>query len=167
MAEMVYKWRAGARAPLPAAVVGAELERIRQKHGDAFTTGDVVNAARPFKSPLHAAFEWDDSAAAEAYRREQAGYLIRYVVRVNPDSADDEGVRAFVSCIEEGEDRPSYTTSERAMRDPSLRDQVLSNAFREMQAFEKKYRKLTELAEVIDAMTRVRTRKPRAVRASA
>ena len=160
MAEMVYKWKSGARAPLPAAVVGAELERIRQKVGDAFTPANVVDAARPVKSPLHPAFEWDDSVAAEEWRREQARYMIRCVVLVNPADEADEGARAFLSCTEEESGTPSYTTQERAMRDPTLRDQVLLAAYRDMHAFEKRYAQLQELAEVLESMKRVRRKKP-------
>lgn len=40
---------------------------------------DVVDAARPADSPLHSHFEWDDGAAAERYRLNQARTLIRSI----------------------------------------------------------------------------------------
>lgn len=40
---------------------------------------DVVEAARDPASPLHSHFEWNDSAAAEKYRLDQARTLIRSV----------------------------------------------------------------------------------------
>lgn len=43
----------------------------------------VVDAARDPESPLHSAFEWDDSIAAEAHRRTQArGLIKRYQMTV-------------------------------------------------------------------------------------
>lgn len=41
----------------------------------------ILDEARNPDSPLHPWFEWDDSAAAEKYRRLQAGRLIAVVVR--------------------------------------------------------------------------------------
>lgn len=40
------------------------------------TVDDVVDAARDPDSPLHGEFEWDDTVAAELYRRTQARRLI-------------------------------------------------------------------------------------------
>jgi hypothetical protein len=159
MAKVEYRWREGARGPLPAQVVGTELERIRIAQGGAFVPSSVVDAARPAKSPLHPAFEWNDKIAAEKHREEQAKYLIRCIVTVTAEANEGDGeIRAFVSCLEEDEDTPSYTTTERALRDPTLRDQVLTAAFRDMEAFEKRYRKLSEMAEILTAIKKTKSR---------
>lgn len=44
-----------------------------------------------------------------------------------------------------------------AMSDPVLREQVLARAYSELQAFRRKYEHLTELAQVFEAMDRLRT----------
>jgi hypothetical protein len=53
--------------------------RHLESRGGKLTPEQVLDAARPDESPLHGFFEWDDSAAAEAYRIEQARELIRRV----------------------------------------------------------------------------------------
>jgi len=54
----------------------AAVRALEARNG-RLDTADVVDAARNPDSPLHGYFEWDDSAAAEAYRLSQAETLIR------------------------------------------------------------------------------------------
>jgi len=56
-----------------------ELKCMAVKRSGILTPSAVVDEARPEDSPLHAAFEWDDSIAAEKYRLEQARRLLRQV----------------------------------------------------------------------------------------
>lgn len=65
-----------------AQTAGSELDRIRQRDG-TIIPAVVVDEARPEEAPLHPAFEWRDSVAAENYRQHQASTLIK-VVRVVP-----------------------------------------------------------------------------------
>jgi len=58
--------------------IAVALRDLESKAGKLLPA-DVVEAARDPMSPLHGQFEWDDSAAAEAYRLQQAGDLIRRV----------------------------------------------------------------------------------------
>jgi tRNA A37 N6-isopentenylltransferase MiaA len=59
-----------------------ELQRIYREGGDKLDAVDVVEAARDDASPLHDAFEWSDTEAAEQFRLQQARRLIRAVVIV-------------------------------------------------------------------------------------
>jgi hypothetical protein len=54
------------------------IKKLESRSGK-LTPLQVLEAARPEESPLHDFFEWDDSAAAEAYRIDQARELIRRV----------------------------------------------------------------------------------------
>lgn len=67
---------------IDAQTAGSELDRIRQRDG-TIIPAVVVDEARPEEAPLHPAFEWRDSVAAEQYRQHQASTLIK-VVRVVP-----------------------------------------------------------------------------------
>jgi len=73
----------GTIAGIQAEQVSAELLRIRKQSG-VLTPPAVVAAARPPEAPLHGAFEWDDTSAAEQYRLAQARRLIRMVVLIDP-----------------------------------------------------------------------------------
>lgn len=61
------------------AVEVASVLRALERENGRLIPADVVDAARDPASPLHAHFEWDDSAAAEKYRLDQARTLIRSV----------------------------------------------------------------------------------------
>jgi hypothetical protein len=62
-------------------VIEAELARIHQQHGK-LTAEIVVEAARDKRSALHSCFTWDDTLAAEEWRKEQARRLIQSHVAV-------------------------------------------------------------------------------------
>jgi len=79
-----YMWIEGRQYPVAPNVASQELHRIREEYG-ALTGEVVVEASRPEDAPLHPVFEWDDVRAAEAYRRHQAGTMIRAIlVQVEP-----------------------------------------------------------------------------------
>lgn len=108
-----YEWNRRL-APIEADVVGEELERIRSKTGQ-LVPADVVSAARPKKSPIHAAFEWDDTLAGEKYRIHQARNIIR-AVRVVSEGDDGESVShpQFVH-INRGHEDQYYQSAEVAV----------------------------------------------------
>lgn len=150
--EMVYQWKRGARVSIDAQVAGERLDAIREANGGALTPAAVVSDARAATSPLHPAFEWNDAAAADKYRETQAAYLIRSVVVVVRETEEKppSEVRAFVSVVqhENDDDERSYTHVEVAMRDPSMRAQLLARAYAELQSWRKRYADLEEFASV-------------------
>ncbi len=76
---MIYKFKAGSRVSgVKAQEVGDELQRLRDRDGKIETLL-VVNEAKKKRSPLHGAFQWDDSLAAHEYRLDQARHLIRSI----------------------------------------------------------------------------------------
>lgn len=154
--SMIYGYKENKRLPVNAQVAGEELARIRKENGDFFSPAAVVIASRPKKAPLHSVFEWNDSVAAEQFREYQASYLIRAVTVIMPELPDSAPVRAFVSVIIN--DQRRYTSIAAAMTDENLRDQLLGDALREMQQFERKYAELSELASVIQSMSATRLR---------
>lgn len=81
---VTYDWKTGTRYKADPEAAAQEFERIRQKLG-YLTSEAVVDAARPKKSPLHNDFEWNDSVAAETYRRHQAASMIRAIVTVTSE----------------------------------------------------------------------------------
>lgn len=157
---------------LDAKAVGGELERLH-KRGTGLTPQAVVDAARPESSPMHGAFTWDDSVAAEKYRLGEASYLISAIVIV-PDDTEPEEIsvvieespRAFHNVRPEALDevaeehgpetrRGVYQPHEDVMRDPYLRAQLLGQAMSSLTAWARKYRHLDELRKVIEAADQV------------
>lgn len=147
---MQFAWKDGSRIKLDPNAVGQELARIQNDHG--LTPEVVVEAARSPESPLHQGFEWDDSIAAAQYRLDQARYLLRMVVIV--EDKKQPPIRAFVS-IQNSDQKRVYRDVGTVLSDAYLREQALEQALRDLDAFQRKYRDLSELAEVLQAADRL------------
>ena len=144
-----YVYAPGGRVSgFTAQAVGQALEQIRDNGDGFFTPADVLEESRPDYAPLHGAFEWDDTTAAEAHRLTQAGMLVR-AVRVQTfavESNEVRVVRAFVS-VGNSAGTLAYTSVARAMSEPDLRAYVLSEALASWRSFEAKYATLLDLGE--------------------
>ena len=149
---MVYKFADGYPVRgMDSQAVGDELDTLEARHG-GLTPGIVVRAAKPKRSPMHNAFEWDDAEAATKYRLRQAGNLIRAVI---VESEDQPTVRRFINVIQpddEGETLRHYMTLDAALADGEARKQVLANAKADLAAFRRKYVNLQEVAQVIEVI---------------
>jgi hypothetical protein len=142
---MVYKWKYGVSG-ISAQSVGEYLESVEKRDGK-ISQKTIVGEARPEGSLLHAAFEWDDNAAAELYREYQAGQIIRSLVVVQAGRNDSTiTTRAIVSVTRDS--KPEYISVARAMEDEGTREQLLENALAELNSFKAKYRGLSELAGI-------------------
>lgn len=169
--KTIFQFRDGCHLSGDAQVVGERLESIKAKR-NALTPELVLEDARQKKSPLHQFFEWDDDVAAEKYRLDQAGHLIRSVqvtfIDVEPQqerqislsaipaapALDPKPVRAFLP-IKGDSGQRSYVGTREAMGDPAMRRQVLERAHSELDQVSKKYRELQELSGVFEALDKV------------
>jgi hypothetical protein len=152
---MIYQWKDGAHVSIDAQAAGEEMERIRVRQNGRLDQESVLAAARKPKSPLHPHFEWDDGKAAEAYRINQAGELIRWItVTVEKPNGGEVPVRAFVN-VKREEDR-SYTSIQHALSDEDLRAQVVAQAWAELEAWRKRYAELQEFATLFATIEQAR-----------
>lgn len=122
------------------------LQAIRDEHG-SLTPALVVDAARDPEHPLHARFEWDDTVAAEKWRLEQAGQLLRVTFRPDPERPVD--LRAFVAIKGEDSPKSDYMPTSEAMENPFTRALVLRQMKRDAKTFAARYRHMAEYADVI------------------
>ena len=137
------------------ATVRQELELIRKQAGGVLRPMDVVDFAADPQTALHEKFTWDDDEAAQQYRLWQARVLIRVCVTVFSD--DVEPMRAYVSLMEDRqEEGGGYRTLITVLRNPKQRANLIAQAKKDMDRFEKKYRLLVELADVITAMRKAK-----------
>ena len=152
---MIYQWADGSRIPkwLSAQAVAERLTYLQEKYGRV-TPVDIVEDARSEASPLHKAFEWNDTAAAKAFREHQARQMIKSVRVIYDEDAAQEPRRAFVNVIREGEGQ-MYLTSARVMGDEGLRQQVLEKAKADLKAWRHRYHDLTELSNIFDIVDAV------------
>lgn len=153
---MIYQWKTGSHISIDAQAAGEEMERIRVHRNGRLDQEAVVEAARSEESALHGHFEWDDRKAANSFRLDQAGHLIRCIAIEMPKrGGDDAPIRAFVNVVRDG-DR-SYTSTAHALSDADLRQQVLDTAWRELEAWRQRHAELIELAEVFSVIDQART----------
>ena len=146
---MVYKWKDAARIKSDAQTAGEICEKLEKNGG--LTAKRLVDESRPEDAPLHKEFEWDDATAAEAYREEQARYIIRSLI-VQPEESKREVVRAFFPMAEQ----KVFESLPVILSDAKKTSALLDMALRELKAFELKYSTLSQLAPVFGAIKEVR-----------
>ena len=154
---MIYQWKDGFRSSLDAQTIGVELERIRTTNNGRLEKEMVVIEAQSPDSPLHSAFEWDDTKAAHEYRCEQSRYIIRNIQVTIPESHNETPIRAFVSVQRDSD--ISFTSIVHAMSDEDLRAQVVASAWRELEAWHSRHAELVEFAKVFSAIDQARSAK--------
>jgi len=133
-------------------LVRAELRRIEKQNRGRLRAADVVDAARPARAVLHPFFEWDDNIASEKFRLLQAERLIRVTVEVFDVGGEQREYRAYVSLSSDRLSKQGYRTMTAVMSNPKWRSVLLEDAKSELRAFQAKYRGLTELAAVFNAV---------------
>ena len=133
----------------------AELRSLAAKSGGVLRPDDVVEAARPESSAMHGWFTWEDSEAAHKWRVHQARNLLRVTVEYLPSGPAD-AVRVFVSLGSDQASEGGYRTMVDVMTDDDMQAELLQDALAEMEGFKRKYRRLTKLASVFDAIDNVR-----------
>lgn len=147
---MVYEWKTGSRHKVSAAVAAEVMDRLAEE--DRLNAQELVEESRPEDAPLHQEFEWDDTIAAEKYREEQAGALIRHLtVKIEANNQEYPTRQYFMVQKEMNTYEPIHVI----LRDEDKTAMLLEQAKREMQAFKAKYAGLKELAAVISAIDSV------------
>lgn len=131
-----------------------ELKVIAHRNRGLANPHDVVNFARNPKTALHSQFEWRNGVAAEKWRLHQARNLIRVYVEVIEGS--DKPIRAWASLPFDRTEAGGYRLTVDVLKDTDLRGQLLDMAYRDMEIFQLKYQRLTELSAVFSAMNKVR-----------
>lgn len=153
-----YAWRVN-KYPVDAQEAGEYIEEMHRQRG-CVTAQTVLEASRDTGALLHPCFEWSDTAAAEAYRLEQARHLIGNLVAVKvegekPDNKHEgEVTRAFVS-VSPAPSAARFVPIREAMANAVTRKTVLDNALSELRAFQRKYDTLTELQPVFAAINKL------------
>jgi hypothetical protein len=167
MAE--YRWRTG-NIRVAAEVAAAEIRRIQRWLG-AITPEALVAAAREEDNPLHAAFEWDDSAAAERYRDVQARHMLRHLVVVyrKPDGEPLPPQRYLVKLRHEAGDTAEtmdedevlatephvYVPVTTVMASEELAARYIRKALAEAVAWRLRHSAIAQFAEIFATIDRV------------
>lgn len=128
-----------------ATLIELTYKKIIKRKGNC-TPDDFLEASRSESSPTHHMFEWDDTRAAERWRREQARhYLKAVVIKIEGIS---EPIRPIISIVQDN--THTFIELDATARDPNLREQILQNALDELNAFKRKYARLKKYCKLID-----------------
>jgi hypothetical protein len=152
MKNVTYSWSRSFN--VPAQVVGEFFYGLRKR-----TPEELVKASRSPKAPTHGLFEWNDSAAARAFRLVQARVIVASLqVEITTLKGRKESVRAYIG----SSDRGSYVATLEA------NDDDLTEAEQEcveaMRRFKQRWRGLQFAREVIHAMNAAEQRAARKVK---
>jgi len=140
--------------------VKEELLRIANETGGTISPKKIVEIARDEKNPLHDYFVWDDIIAGEKYRLNQASFLIRRIkidiVRPIGETKEIEikPIRQFFSpsSLRDKNGDGSYVRIEDILSDKDLKADLLATAKKELIALKMKYKDLSELSKVWEAI---------------
>jgi hypothetical protein len=130
------------------------LAEIVASHHGVLNPRAVLDRARDPAHVLHRFFEWDDGAAAEAYRLAQVGMLIRRV-RYTVVRTDPRTRAVTLSTTRAYESRPSmrqadrgYESIESLLSDDTKRAELLAHVLQDLAAYRKRYEALSELQAI-------------------
>lgn len=144
---MVYQWKAGSHRSGSAQAAGEVCAELESR--GCLNAQTLVDVSRPASAPTHGMFEWNDSVAAEEFRKYQARLIIRSIVVVEENSKTKEQRKVFYNISTEG---GTYTHINTIIRQKDRYDQLLADALAEIHAFKRKYRELVELNTLFDAI---------------
>jgi hypothetical protein len=123
------------------------LQGIYEKHG-ALTPHLVVTTFRPKTHPCHGSLNWDDKAAAEAHRLDQARALIRSVTIVYVEEEDDDRrIRAWQTVRDDNGQR--FEPIQKIAEDEFLAELVLRDMEREWKQLRDRYDRFAEFRELV------------------
>lgn len=139
-----------------AQVYGEFLFGQAAEKSETLTTHEVLEAARPKRSPIHDFFDWDDSSAAEKHRLWQARYLLGQIQIIVIYEGEERAIKAFhnVHLQDDSpeEERRAYVTVQGIAQDRYFRSQVLASALKEIKAWQARYSEYKELGLIFGAI---------------
>lgn len=142
-----YKWKTPF-CKADANEAGKVCEELERTVG--LTAETLVDASRPEGTVLHDEFEWNDTTAAELYRRQQARVILGNLIRVETDSQPQ--TRGFFAVTASKKEANNYYSIVNIMSDEEKRRKLYGIAKRELLAFKVKYQTLKELEKVFKAI---------------
>lgn len=116
------------------------------------TPENVLNLARDEKTELHKCFEFDDAIAGEKYRLIQARDIIRhFVIKHTNEKGEEQNIRTFQITTETNR----YESTIVILKNPDEYAALLSRAKDELRNVKRRYKTLSELEEVFEAIDKL------------
>ena len=132
---------------------GADAQKVADEIaaiGEAILPEQIVERARDTETELHKCFTWDDKEAADKWRLHEARQIVCHLVYTDDEKPEVPPLRCMVQA--EG---PGYKKIEYVRRNVDEYAAMLGRAYGELQAFRAKYKTLSELEPVLNAIDEV------------
>lgn len=100
------------------------LTDMARRNGGVLKVDDVLNEARREDSILHKHFEWDNTKAAESYRKDQARALIQRC-KITLVEAEAVSIRAFVSLPTDRDSGGGYRLTSDVVSNDSQKEELM------------------------------------------
>ena len=124
-----------------------------QSLGKEVTPQMIVDFARDEDTELHKCFQWDDSVAAENWRKQQARQVVMSLtVKVE---RSEHGEAQTYRLIEHDDTEKIYRPVVLTVRNKDEYARLLAQAQADMIAFKKRYKSIVELQEVIEEIDKI------------
>ena len=134
----------------------AELEDLRSGAAGLLLPANIVERARSPNSALHKYFEWDDTAAASAYRLQQARNVIRAVVQIVPRAdGSATAVRAYISLPSDRAVSGGYRPVAEIVNDEWKTAEAFAELRRLLGRLRVRYGALAQIATVTDRIAEI------------
>jgi len=138
---------------------GQELLRLASK-GVALTPQNVLREAEHPGSPLHDYFDWDNTEAAESWRRWQARQMcnsIRVEYRKDPEAQPVMvpllvSLRSPLEAEEIDEGAREYVPISVIMESEDMMQAMMEQAARDLKSFKRRYSALALVSQHMDAL---------------
>lgn len=135
------------------------LVQLAKHKGGVLLVDDVLDAAKDPKCVLHKHFQWDDTKAAESYRKMQARQLIQKCT-VTIEKAPDVPIRAFVSLNVDKYAGGGYRMTADVLSDDDLKAELLHDMMLTLTKWKKQINLLDkETAAIISTLEEVVVKK--------
>lgn len=153
---MVYEWKPDVDSRLAvwdAQVVGEHLVELTKRNHGNLTSVIVLADAKNVESPIHNLFEWDNSKAAEQYRRYQAKSMAKSLILVRVDEQKKRVERTpFVTTVtishSDGREHDAYVSTKQSRENPDYRRQVVERALAELARWIERWGDVQELTDL-------------------
>lgn len=151
--KVAYDWKTPIFSKVSAQTAGEHMEELEEKFGEV-TPQILLEDSRPDDAVLHPLYEWDDPKAAERWRLHQSKMIMGNLIVVSVNKkALQEPVRAFFT-VSSGNEQGSYNHICTIVSNEDKKKQVLSNAMRELDMFNRKYQNLLDVTDVLTQFVR-------------
>lgn len=128
------------------------LTRMARRNGGVLEIDEVLREAEDESSILHKHFEWDDSEAADLYRRQQARALIQRC-KIQIVESEPVMIRAFVSLPTDRENGGGYRLMSEVMTDSSMKEEMIRDIQLTIARWNKKLHLLdSDIAELLEQL---------------